>query len=378
MSLNTAEIDNIRQSIRRFAASVSDIKQWDNGKVFPRALFGKLAELGVTAISIGEQYGGLNGGAELSAAVSEELSRINLGPAIFISVHNMAAGIVNRHGEQALKERVLPALAAGQALGAFALTEPGAGSDAAALTTTARKEGDDYLLSGEKCYITSAGFADYYVTFAKVESLGARSITAFLLGKELAGITFSPPEKKMGCELSPIASMKLDNCRVPASHRLGAEGEGYAIALSALGGGRINIAAAANGISSAAISAALHHLKDRRQFGRALIEMQGLQFMLADMQIKLDAARLLTWRAAALADGTIKEGNPREASAAAKCFATDAAMAITTDAVQLLGGAGYLADYQVERMMREAKMLQIVEGTNQIQRMIIAKEMINS
>lgn len=342
----------------------------------PRALYRTLAEGGLSGLRVPEEYGGSALGPVEVARVFEEISRVDMGVAVFLSVHAMVCGLVTEFGTSSQKEEILPAAATGDLLLAFALTEPTAGSDARAIRSTARLQGDRYLLKGEKCYITSAGFADYYLTFARTGDHSQRAVaSAFLIRKEEAGLIISPPDKKMGGELSPIASLAFKDLWLERSAFVGQEGEGFNIAFSGLAGGRVNIAACANGISQKALEVASTYLKQRTQFGKPLSEFQGLQFMLADMQIQLDAARCLTEKGAqTLLHGSVSEA--LLAAAVAKCFATDAAMKITTDAVQLLGGAGYLVDYGVERLMREAKMLQIVEGTNQIQRSIIAKDLL--
>lgn len=348
----------------------------------PRELFRALSAIGLAGLSIPEQYGGLDASAETTAEVFETISRFDVGPAIFISVHAMVSGLIARAGSQKQKEELLPKLASGELLAAFALTEPHAGSDAQALTTEARKQDGGFTLHGNKCYITSAGFADLYLVFARMQAESGSEISAFLVPSSTTGLSVGKPEKKMGAELSPIASVFFDNAFVPDSALLGTLHSGFKVALSGLAGGRVNIAACANGLACAALDAAVRHLRDRRQFGKTLSEFQGLQFMLADMYQRLDAARLLTQKAAAELDAArtkpSADSNTRLSSSVAKCFATDAAMSITTDAVQLLGGAGYMREYSVERYMRDAKMLQIVEGANQIQRMIIARELLSA
>jgi alkylation response protein AidB-like acyl-CoA dehydrogenase len=331
-------------------------------------------------MSIPEEFGGIDASAATTAAVFETMARFDAGPAIFISVHAMVAGLINRCASNDQKHEYLPRLASGELLAAFALTEPHAGSDAQALSTEARTVSGGFSLKGSKCYITSAGFADLYLVFAKTSADGHSGISAFLVPSSTAGLTIGKPEKKMGAELSPIASLFFDDAFVPNSCLVGPLHEGFKVALSGLAGGRVNIAACANGLSRAALDAATAHIKERHQFGKPLAEFQGLQFMLADMYQKLQAARLLTEQAANELDaqrrGDTKGINTKLSSSVSKCFATDAAMSITTDAVQLLGGAGYIKEYAVERYMRDAKMLQIVEGANQIQRMIIARELL--
>lgn len=373
----TNEQKAIRESVRKHAEK--ELPKYQNDSYYntvPLELFRSFAELGLTGLAIPEEYDGIAANAQTAMIVMEELARVDLGPAIFVSVHAMASGILAKHGNESQKKKYLPKLASGEILGAFALTEPSAGSDAARLKTTAKLNGGAYILNGGKCYITSAGWAGLYIVFARTsEDPGAGGISGFIVEADTPGLTIDKPEKKMGCELSPIASLNFNNAKVPAENLLGKLNEGYKISLSGLAGGRINIAACANGLSESALEKAIAHLKEREQFGAPLISFQGLQFMLADMKIKLEGAKLATWQAAKVLDDSPESTENRLYPSIAKCMATDAAMAITTDAVQLLGGAGYIKEYSVERLMREAKMLQIVEGANQIQRNIIAKEL---
>lgn len=338
----------------------------------PRELLTLFGIQGLAGLTIAPEFDGLGKSPLLLAKVMEVIASINLGPAIFLSVHLMVAGLIQRHGNNEQKKKYLPRLASGELLGAFALTEPSAGSDAASLKTEAIVTGSGFILNGEKCYITSAGWADLYIVFARTDpkTAGGDGISAFIVDKNTTGLSIGKPEKKMGCELSPIASLNFDQCKLPKEALLGELHQGYKVALSGLNGGRVNIAACANGLSRAAIDRSIAHLKERKQFGQALSSFQGLQFILADMKILYDAASVLTEHAAQDMSTNL---NP----SVAKCFATDAAMKITTDAVQLLGGAGYIQDYGVEALMRDAKMLQIVEGTNQIQRMVIAKQILS-
>lgn len=347
----------------------------------PKSLILSLGGIGLCGLAIPEDFGGLEASAVTTAKVFETMARFDTGPAIFVSVHAMVSGLISRFGSAEQKNSLLPKLASGEILGAFALTEPHAGSDAQALTTEARRVDGGFSLKGSKCYITSAGFADLYIVFARTATnSGETEISSFIVPAATPGLTIGKPEKKMGAELSPIASLFFEDAYIPETALLGELHSGFKVALSGLAGGRVNIAACANGLSIAAIDAAISHLKERKQFGKALAEFQGLQFMLADMYQRLRAAQLLTEQAAREIDmvRTDENGtaNIKLSSSVAKCFATDAAMSTTTDAVQLLGGAGYIKEYAVERYMRDAKMLQIVEGANQVQRMIIAKELL--
>lgn len=377
--LETEEQLEIRMSVRKAATQEIPAYQTEaHYGTVPLELFKKFAALGLAGLSIEESFGGIAASRTTALIVMEELATVDLGPAVFISVHSMVSGLIQSFGNTEQKKQFLPHMSSGDILGAFALTEPSAGSDAANLQTSYRVDGDSYILNGEKCYITSAGWAGLYVVFARsAKSAGKQGVSAFIVECDRPGLIINKPEKKMGAELSPIASLRFENMKLPKTNLLGNIDEGYKIALSGLAGGRVNIASCANGVARAALDRALAHLKERTQFGQKLVEFQGLQFMLADMKMKLEAARLLTWQAGACVDKDSKSNDARLYPAMAKCFATDSAMAITTDAVQLLGGAGYIKEYEVERYMRDAKVLQIVEGTNQIQRMIIAREIAN-
>lgn len=367
----------LRNSIR--AMMSKHLARFDRPEVWgtvPRELFSLIAELGLCALAIPEEFDGAQADPLTSMVAIEELAYANLGPAIFTCVHNMVAGLIAKHGSPEQKKELLPQFAAGTFLGAFALTEPKAGSDAANLSTSAKKIGSDYILNGEKCYITSAGSADIYLVFARTGEPGGKGISCFAVHKDTPGLTIARPEHKMGCELSPIASISFADAKVPAKMLIGAENAGYAVALSGLSGGRISIAACSNGISRKAFDIALGAVRERSQFGAPIGSYQGVQFMLADLAMALEAAQLLTYQAALEMDRGSPVRITSTRASMAKCFASDTAMKITTDAVQLLGGAGYIKDYGVERLMRDAKMLQIVEGTNQIQRWVIGRELV--
>lgn len=376
-----SEIETTLQSIRKIAEA--EIPKYKSKKYYnsiPKELFQILAKQGVSGLSVDQKYFGCKHSTLLTARVMEELGRVDSGVAIFTSVHLMVSGIINNFGNENQKKEILTKLASGEILGAFALTEPQAGSDAASIKTRAKKDGNSWILNGEKCYITSAGFADLYLVFAINEKLpdkpGKDKMLAFLIDANLEGLNISKPERKMGAELSPIASMTFNNVKVSEKSLLGQENKGYKIALSGLAGGRINIAAIACGISDSAITKATEYLKERKQFGKTIENFQGLQFILADMATKNEASRQLYFLAANTLDKSPKSKLNKLYPSYTKCFATDSCMEITTNAVQLLGGAGYIKEYGVEELMRAAKMLQIVEGTNQIQKNIIAKELL--
>jgi alkylation response protein AidB-like acyl-CoA dehydrogenase len=340
---------------------------------FRRSDFEKMARLGLCGASLPESAGGSSLTHLQIAAIIFALARHQLGPAIYLSVHLMVSRLISSWSGVVDRAALLKSLADGSTLGAFCLTESQAGSDASAIRTRAVRVENGWKLNGEKIYITSGSVADCYLVFARTGDDPKKGISAFVLPKKTPGLTTSTPEKKLGCEGAPIASVTFADCLLPSEGLLGAEGDGYKIALSGLTGGRINIAAAACGLSSRAIEIASSHAKSRKQFGSPISEFQGIQFMLADMTAAHRASVLLTRDACREADRARKASAE---AAIAKCFASDSAMKTTTDAVQILGGAGYLQEYEVERLMRDAKMLQIVEGTNQIQRLLIARHVL--
>lgn len=347
-----------------------------NKTAFPRAVFNSLSHLGLTGLSIGEEYGGISGSARLQAAVYDLISCQNLGPAIFTSVHGMASGLIEKFGSAEQKSELLPKLASGEMLGAFALSEAEAGSDANNLSATIIEtpDGSGFILNGEKAWITSAGAASMYVAFARVKGTkGKDGVTALLISADQQGLTIGAPEKKMGCELSPIATLTFSDALIPKEAILGELGGGMKIAYGGLTGGRINIAACANGLSRSALNRTVAYIKERKAFGSRLSDFQGIQFKIADMQTALDAATLLVRDAAMMQELAPADSETRLRAAEAKLFATDTAMKITTEAVQLHGAMGYMQETGVEQLMRDAKMLQIVEGANEIQRGIIAR-----
>jgi alkylation response protein AidB-like acyl-CoA dehydrogenase len=373
--MNNIEHAQILESVRKMALKeIPNFQKEEFYGTLPRPLFDSMAALGLTGLSISESNGGMGAPAKLIAGVLEEIAQVDLGPAIFLSVHLMVSKMIETFGNDSQKKQYLEGLIEGRLLAAFGLTEASAGSDASAIKTAAQETPNGYVLNGEKIYITSAGWADLYVVFAKMPD---GKMSAFIVPAKTKGLVIGSPEKKMGCELSPIATLTFQNMELPKEALLGEIGQGYKVALNGLAGGRVSIAACANGLAQSALQRAVAYLKERQQFGKPLIEMQGLQFMLADMKIKLETAKLITAEAAEKIDNQSSQSDQRLFSSIAKCYATDSAMAVTTDAVQLFGGAGYIKEYQVERLMRDAKMLQIVEGTNQIQRMIIARELSN-
>ncbi|MFI5619058.1 acyl-CoA dehydrogenase family protein [Streptomyces sp. NPDC051567] len=339
---------------------------------FPREVFTLLSGAGLLGLPYDGAHGGGDQPYEVYLQVLEELAAARLTVGLGVSVHSLACHGLAGYGTKEQQAAHLPAMLGGGLLGAYCLSEPAAGSDAASLTTRAVRDGDDWIITGTKAWITHGGIADFCTVLARTGAQGPKGITAFLVPGDAPGLTAAVPEKKMGMKGSPTAQLHFDGVRVPDTRRIGEEGQGFTIALAALDAGRLGIAACAVGVARAALDEALAYALDRRQFGHPIADFQGLRFMLADMATRIEAGRALYLAAARLRDA----GKPFSRQAAmAKLFCTDAAMAVTTDAVQVLGGYGYTADFPVERLMREAKVLQIVEGTNQIQRMVIARHL---
>ncbi|MFH8974198.1 acyl-CoA dehydrogenase [Streptomyces sp. NPDC017890] len=340
---------------------------------FPREVFTLLSDSGLLGLPYDAEYGGGDQPYEVYLQVLEELAAVRLTVGLGVSVHTLASYALAAYGTKEQQSEHLPAMLGGGLLGAYCLSEPASGSDAASLRTKAVREGGgDWVLTGTKAWITHGGIADFYTVMARTGEEGPRGITAFLVPGDAEGLSAAVPEKKMGLKGSPTAQVHLDGVRVPDARRLGEEGQGFAIALSALDSGRLGIAACAIGVAQAALDEAVSYAAERRQFGKPISDFQGLRFMLADMATQIEAGRALYLTAARLRDA----GLPFAKQAAmAKLHCTDTAMRVTTDAVQVLGGYGYTADFPAERYMREAKVLQIVEGTNQIQRMVIARHL---
>jgi alkylation response protein AidB-like acyl-CoA dehydrogenase len=331
-----------------------------------------LGASGLLSLPYPEEWGGGGQPYEVYLQALEELAGAWLSLGISVSVHSLACFPVAAYGTDEQKRRWLPDMLGGDLLGAYCLSEPQSGSDAAALVTRAVREGDDYVVTGTKAWITHGGVADFYNLMVRTSDDGARGISCLLADASTPGLSSAPPERKMGAKASRTAQVLLDGARLPSDRLIGAEGQGFKIALSALDAGRLGIAACAVGLAQAALDAAVAYAKERRQFGRAIGEFQGLQFLLADMATQVSASRALYLEAARRKD----RGLPFSVEAAkAKLLATDTAMRVTTDAVQVFGGYGYVEDFPVERYMREAKVLQIVEGTNQVQRMVIGRSL---
>lgn len=348
------------------------VKEDDERELFRPEIFAALGAAGLCGVPTPEAWGGLGLGYVEYALVLEEIARVAPSWAVCVAVNGLPQIILSTFGNDEQRARFLPGLAAGQLLGAFALSEPGSGSDAASLRTTAVRDGEDYVLNGTKFWITHGGYADVYVVMARTGGPGPKGVSAFLVEKGTPGLGYGKKEEKMGLRASPTVELVLENCRVPALNRLGAEGEGFRVAMSALDSGRITIAATSVGLAQAALDCSAAYACERKQFDTAIIDFQGVGFMLADMAAKIESARLLVHKAAWLRDNGQSYAH---IAAMAKCVATDNAMSVSTDAVQVLGGYGYTREYPVERLMRDAKVMQIVEGTNQVQRVVIARHL---
>ncbi|MBU5267964.1 acyl-CoA dehydrogenase [Virgibacillus proomii] len=370
----TDEQEMLRKMVRDFAENEVEpsAAERDEQERFDREIFDKMAGLGLTGIPWPETYGGIGADYMSYVIAVEELSRVCASTGVTLSAHvSLASWPIYKYGNEEQKKTFLYRLASGEALGAYALSEPGAGSDVVSMSMTAKEEGDHYVLNGNKVWITNGGVADIYIVFAKTDAdKQHKGITAFIVEKGIEGFTFGKKEKKLGIRSSPTTELIFENCRIPKENRLGAEGEGFKIAMATLDGGRNGIAAQAVGIAQGALDAATVYAKEREQFGKPIAINQGISFKLADMATEVEAARLLTYQAAWLESQGLPYG---KASAMSKLFAGDAAMRITVEAVQIFGGYGYTKDYPVERYMRDAKITQIYEGTNEIQRLVIGR-----
>ncbi|HYD44640.1 MAG TPA: isobutyryl-CoA dehydrogenase [Phenylobacterium sp.] len=347
--------------------------RWDAEAHFPVDVLRKAAELGFAGVYVREDVGGSGLGRLDAALIFEALSYGDVSSAAYLSIHNMASWMIDRFGSDELRQRFLPRLTTMELIASYCLTEPGAGSDAASLSTRAARDGDHYVLNGAKAFISGGGVSDVYVVMARTGEGGAKGVSTFVVEKGTRGLSFGPQEKKMGWSSQPTAQVNFDDCRVPAQNRVGEEGEGFRIAMAGLDGGRLNIAACSLGGASFALDTAKAYMEGRKQFGRALKDFQALQFKLADMATELEAARLMVWRGAAAMDA----GDPQATRlcAMAKRFATDAGFEVANQALQLHGGYGYLKDYPLERIVRDLRVHQILEGTNEIMRVIIAREL---
>jgi len=356
-----------RERLAPFAA------EWDEKEFFPVETLREAAALGLAGIYVRSDVGGSEMTRLDAAIIMEELSAGCTSTAAFISIHNMASWMIDRYGSEEQRKRFLPDLTSMKKIASYCLTEPGAGSDAASLKTRAARDGDYYGLNGAKAFISGAGVSDVYVCMVRTVEDGPKGISCLVVEKGMPGLSFGKKERKMGWNSQPTAQVIFDSCRVPVANRIGAEGEGFRIAMSGLDGGRINIGACSVGTARAALEEAIAYSKDRKQFGRAIGDFQASQFKLADMATELEASRLMIRSAAAALD----RRDPRATMlcAMAKRFATDTGFKIANDALQLHGGYGYLKDFPAERHVRDLRVHQILEGTNEIMRVIVAREL---
>jgi alkylation response protein AidB-like acyl-CoA dehydrogenase len=370
------EHDMLRDAIRSLAeAKIAPYAAAvDEEARFPQEALEALVANDLHAVHVPEEYGGAGADALATVIVIEEVARVCVSSSLIPAVNKLGSLPVILSGSEDLKKKYLGPLAKGDGMFSYALSEPDAGSDAAGMKTKAVRDGDHWILNGVKRWITNAGVSEYYTVMAVTDpSKRSKGISAFVVEKSDEGVSFGAPEKKLGIKGSPTREVYLDNVRIPADRMIGAEGTGFATAMKTLDHTRITIAAQALGVAQGALDYAKGYVQERKQFGKAIAEFQGIQFMLADMAMKIAAARALTYQAAAASERGDKDLTFQ--GAAAKCFASDVAMEVTTDAVQLLGGYGYTRDYPVERMMRDAKITQIYEGTNQVQRIVMARNL---
>ncbi|MGD6831986.1 acyl-CoA dehydrogenase [Sutcliffiella halmapala] len=372
--LLSEEHEMIRKMVRDFAKNEVEptAAERDEEERFDMEIFRKMADLGLTGIPFPEEYGGIGSDYLAYCIAVEELSRVCASTGVTLSAHtSLASWPIYKYGTEEQKQKYLVPLAQGTSIGGYGLTEPGSGSDAGGMRTTAKLDGDHYVLNGSKIFITNGGIADIYVVFAVTDSSSKhKGTSAFIIESGFEGFSVGKKEKKLGIRSSPTTEIIFEDCRVPVENMLGAEGEGFKIAMTTLDGGRNGIAAQAVGIAQGALDAAVGYAKERVQFGKPIAAQQGVSFKLADMATTVEASRLLTYQAAWRESEGLSYGKE---SAMSKLFAGDTAMKVTTEAVQVFGGYGYTKDYPVERYMRDAKITQIYEGTQEIQRLVISR-----
>ncbi len=362
----------LKNSLEKFRLDKIEplMEEDDANENFRMDIFNQLGELGVAGVTLPEKFGGAGLSVQDQAVCLEEIAKSSVSYAVTLSVSTMVQSILNEFGNESQKEKYLPELTSGKAIGAFALSESHSGSDAAALKTTAKKTKDGYILSGSKMWISSGGIAKTYIVMARTGEEGPKGITAFIVEDGMKGFSYGKKEKKMGWKVSPTRELIFENCLVPKENILKEEGFGFKIAMAALDKGRITIGSIGVGLAQRALDEAVRYSLERRQFNKEIFNFQGLQFMMADMATEVECSRLIVREAARLYD---EKTNNAKISSMAKLKATETAMKVTTDAVQILGGVGYTTEYPVERFMRDAKVLQIVEGTNQIQKVVIGR-----
>ena len=366
----------IQDMARKFTADAitPHAAEWDEKAHFPRDVIKQAAELGFASIYVSEESGGIGLGRLEAALIMEAMAYGCPATSAFISIHNMASWMIDTFGSAEVKAKYLPDLISMEKMASYCLTEPGSGSDAAALKTSAKLEGDHYVVNGGKQFISGAGVNDVYVTMVRTGDNGPKGITCLVIDKDMPGVSFGAKEKKLGWNASPTAQVMFDNVKVPVENRVGMEGEGFRFAMAGLDGGRLNIGACSLGGAQRCLDEAVTYTKDRKQFGQRIADFQNTQFMLADMATDLEAARALLYLAAA----KVTSGSPDKTkfAAMAKRLATDSGSAIVNDALQLFGGYGYLRDYPIERFWRDLRVHSILEGTNQVMRMIVSREML--
>ena len=372
----TDEQRQIQEMARQFTADAitPHAGEWDEKHIFPRATIRQAAELGFGSIYVSEESGGIGLGRLEAALIMEAMAYGCPSTSAFISIHNMASWMIDRFGSATVKQKYLPSMVTMEQIGSYCLTEPGSGSDAAALKTRAVRDGDDYVVSGSKAFISGGGENEIYVTMVRTGQEGPKGISALVIEKDMPGVSFGAQERKLGWHSQPTAQVNFDEVRVPAENLVGGEGEGFRIAMMGLDGGRLNIGACSLGGAQRCLDEAVRYTKERKQFGQPIADFQNTQFMLADMETELQAARMLLYAAAV----KVTENAPDKTrfAAMAKRLATDTGSSVVDRALQLHGGYGYLQDYPIERFWRDLRVHSILEGTNQIMRMIVARDML--
>ena len=372
----TDEQRQIQEMAQQFTADAltPHAAEWDEKHIFPRDTIRAAAELGFGAIYVSEESGGIGLGRLEAALIMEAMAYGDPSTSAFISIHNMAAWMIDRFGSQTVKEKYLPRMVTMEQLGSYCLTEPGSGSDAAALKTRAVKDGDHYVVSGSKAFISGGGENEIYVTMVRTGQEGPKGISALVIEKDMPGVSFGAQEKKLGWHSQPTCQVNFDDVRVPAENLVGAEGEGFRIAMMGLDGGRLNIGACSLGGAQRCLDESLRYVKERKAFGQTIADFQATQFTLADMETELQAARMLLYAAAV----KVTENAPDKTrfAAMAKRLATDTGASVVDRALQLHGGYGYLQDYPIERFWRDLRVHSILEGTNQIMRHVVARDML--
>jgi len=348
--------------------------QWDEKKFLDRNVFSKAAELGFMGIYTSEDYGGTALSRLDCALVFEQLAAGDVSHTAMITIHNMAAWMIDRYSTDEIRKKYVPGLTSGDLIASYCLTEPGSGSDAASLSTKAEKVGNEYILNGTKTFISGAGWSDIYLVMARTSDQGAKGVSTFIVEKDAPGLSFGVTEKKMGWNAQPTAQVIMEDCKVSEKNRVGAEGEGFKFAMSGLDGGRINIGACSLGGAQKALNASIKYTSERKQFGKFISDFQNTEFMLADMLTELEASRMMIYRGADMIDKGI--ANASAACAMAKRYSTDMCSKIADNALQLHGGYGYLSEYEIEQIVRDLRVHQILEGTNQIMRVIISRSLL--